>query len=205
MLHLSLKLNSKQPFIIACSGGVDSMAAVDFLHRGGKNFKVAYFNHRTLCSDHFLSRIEWWCKRNNRELLIGHLNSERPKGTSLEEHWRNERYAFLRSFKTPIITCHHLNDAMETWIFGSIHGKPKLIPIVNEDVIRPFLLNPKGAMIDWCKQHGLSWYEDPSNADTHFPRNRIRHNILPEYLKVNPGFVKVIKKKVLAQMKELGA
>ena len=180
------------------------MAAVDFFHRGGKNFKVAYFNHGTPLAPTMEDCVRKWCEANNREFLIGRIGLVRPQSLSLEEWYRNERYAFLRSFKTPIITAHHLNDTMETWVFGSIHGKPKLIPIVNEDVIRPFLLNPKKAMVDWCKSHNVAWVEDPSNKDMHFPRNRIRRTILPLYFKVNPGFDKVIRKKVLEQMKELG-
>ena len=62
-------------------------------------------------------------------------------------------------------------------------------------VFRPFLLNTKAQLTEWCVRHGVAWVEDLSNQDVHFPRNRIRNRILPECLEVNPGLLKVLKKK----------
>ena len=91
---------------------------------------------------------------------------------------------------------HHLNDQMENWIFTSAHGNPKLIPYSNKNIIRPFLLNLKSQMVDWCTNRQVPWLEDASNQDTKFMRNKIRKNILPQFLELNPGFDKVIRKKV---------
>lgn len=203
MLHQLIRLERDVPFILACSGGVDSMAVADFYRRGGRNFKVGYFNHGTLNANDMQSLVSKWAEQNSIEMLTGKISSDtKPANLSPEEYWRNERYAWLHSFKLPVVTCHHLNDVAETWLFGALHGRPKLIAqaVVGNGkwLYRPFLTNTKQDLIDWCIAHGLTWYEDMSNKDTRFPRNRIRHYILPEALRVNPGLLTVIKKKVLA-------
>ena len=96
----------------------------------------------------------------------------------------------------PVITCHHLNDAVETWIFTSLHGKPRLIPHSRDNFLRPFLLSKKEAMINWCHNKGVPYAEDPSNLDTSYMRNYIRHVLMPNALNVNPGLHKVVYKKL---------
>lgn len=197
MIKQLIKIDNKQHFYIACSGGVDSMAIADFYLRGGKNFSLAYFNHGTPQANKMQDLISSWGKNNNVPVVLGFLDSVRNKKESPEEFWRNARYKWLLSLSDPIVTCHHLNDVAETWIFSSLHGNPKLIPVKVGNVLRPFLLNEKKDLIDWCVQHNVQWIEDMSNKDVNFPRNRIRHNILPEALKINPGLFKVLRKKLL--------
>ena len=196
-IHQLFQVDRTTPFIVACSGGVDSMAVVDFYKRGGKNFKVAYFHHGTPQADLMRIHVKNWCDANRIEFLTDSIRSDilGRKGKSPEEYWRNERYGWLLSFGLPVVTAHHMNDVAETWIFSTLHGNPKLVQARNGLVYRPFLLNYKSYLEDWCKRHGVSWVEDSSNRDVHFPRNRIRHNILPECLGVNPGLLKMLRKK----------
>ncbi len=197
MIRQLINLPRDKKFIIACSGGVDSMAVVDFYRQGNKQFELAYFDHRTGNNIGAIPAIQTYASKYNINLHIGELSSTKPKELSIEEHWRNERYSFLRSFGLPIVTCHHLNDAAETWLMTSIHGQGRIIPPINDNVYRPFLLNTKQELIDWCLRHNVAWFEDESNQNVDYSRNRVRHNILPETLKINPGFLKVIKKKYL--------
>jgi len=184
--------------IVACSGGADSMAALSFLtNRTNRNVTVAYFNHGTLFGESSQSFIANYCKQHNLPLIIGKIAQSKSKEESWEEYWRNERYKFLHSFDLPVITAHNLNDQMENWLFTGFHGNSRLIPYQNKNVIRPFMLTPKLDLVEWCKSKNVPWLEDPSNLNTNFMRNKIRHDILPEVLKVNPGFDKVIFKKVL--------
>jgi len=199
MLKLLFNPDHTKHFYLACSGGVDSMAAADFFHRGKKNFTIAYFNHNTPQASSMEKFLQDWSWKYKVPFIVGRLNKEKPKDKSPEEFWRDERYKWLLSFGEPVITCHHLNDVAETWIFSSLHGKPKLIAPTNGLVSRPFLISTKEEMISWCKSHGVDWIEDASNNNVKYPRNRIRHNILPECLKVNPGLLKVLKKKIISE------
>jgi tRNA(Ile)-lysidine synthase len=209
MLHQLHNISRHCKFTLACSGGVDSMAVADFYSRGGKNFVLAYFDHGTGNVHDAMPVIRKFADRRGIEVVKGKIQSEKPKDLSPEEHWRNERYRWLISLERPIVTCHHLNDVAETWVFSALHGNPKLIQhqgVVssygkNEVIYRPFLTNTKRDLISWCTQHEVSFHEDASNEDFRYPRNFIRHKLMPGCLQVNPGLLKTLKKKILATVK----
>lgn len=208
MIHQVFNLPTNKKFIIACSGGVDSMAILDFYRRGNKFFEVAYFDHDTGNATHAIPVIKEYVEKHNLTLHIGKLTEKKPIGMSPEHHWRNQRYGWLSSFQLPVITAHHLQDLAETYLFHTMHGTPRLMSChveFNEgyliNIYRPFILTTKESLIDWCKSKNVNWYEDNSNTDITYPRNRIRHRILPEVLKVNPGFLKNVKKRFLADFK----
>jgi len=182
---------------VAVSGGSDSMAVLDFLSRSNRSLTALYFNHGTAFSEEAESFVKDYCKDNNICLEIGKVTRERACSESKEEYWRNERYAFFSNFlDKKIITCHHLDDAVETWLFTAIHGTPRLIPYSRDNFIRPFLATRKAALSSWCERKGVPYLEDPSNTDTAYMRNLIRHELMTSVMTVNPGIHKVIKKKV---------
>ena len=182
---------------VAFSGGIDSVAVVDFLLSGRKKVDLAFFHHGTETSALAFNFVTKFATERGLLLKVGRLLRDRLKEESLEEFWRNERHRFFATFDSPVITAHHLDDAIETWIFTSIHGESRLIPHTSGNVVHPFLITPKKEFISWCKRKNLKWIEDESNCDMRFMRNLIRHKIVPEALKVNPGLHKVIKKKYL--------
>lgn len=185
--------------VVAFSGGVDSVAITDFLLLGNKRkVSLAFFNHGTKASQEAEVFVKDFAKKRNLVLHLGTIGREKNHDESQEEYWRNERYSFLFGLNCPVVTGHHLDDAVETWLFNSIHGKPRVIPYKNKNVVRPFLVTPKLELSSWCERKGLAWVEDESNKDTSFMRNLIRQNIVPEALKVNPGLKKVVKKMYLS-------
>jgi tRNA(Ile)-lysidine synthase len=185
----------KETFAIACSGGYDSMAVAHFFIKGGRKPIILHVNHGT-GNDHAEMEVRNFCSVNKLELYLYKVNPDtKPKAESWEEFWRNERIKAFSTVDMPVITGHNLNDAMETWLFGAINGQPKLIPYNTNNIYRPFLLTPKEDLLAYAEKHNITWVEDRSNIDTKYARNRIRHNIIPEALKINPGFGKVIIKK----------
>ena len=182
---------------IAFSCGIDSVVISDFLLNGKRDATLAFFHHGTINSERAEEFVRNFAEDRRVPLKVGRINSEKSRGLSPEEFWRNERYAFLDSLGGPVVTGHHLGDAIETWIFTSLHGDSKLIPYSRGNVIRPFLITPKEEIRSWASRRNLSWIEDESNSDPRYMRNRIRMNIVPEALKVNPGLGTVIRKKYL--------
>jgi len=184
---------------VACSGGVDSMAVVDFLMKNHR-VKLLFFDHGTDTSknalDFIRERYEPSISLAGMVLEVNTIQRLKNKSESWEEYWREQRYSWFHSFGEVIITCHHLDDCMETWLFTSLHGEGKIIPYRNQNVIRPFRLNRKQVFVDWCRNKNVPWIEDSSNEDTRYMRNFIRHEIMPKTQYVNPGFAKVIAKKV---------
>jgi len=187
---------------IAFSGGIDSVVISDFLLNGKRDVQLAFFHHGTINSERAEEFVRKFADERRVPLRIGRINSEKSRGLSPEEFWRNERYSFLDSLGGPVITGHHLGDAIETWIFTSLHGESKLIPYSRGNVIRPFLVTPKEEIRSWASRRNLTWIEDESNGDPRYMRNRIRMHIVPEALKVNPGLGTVIRKKYLSAESE---
>ena len=184
--------------VIACSGGVDSMVATHFLLQGRRNVRLAYFNHDTSHSKQAQDFVENYANENNLDLFIGRVMGSKGK-RSMEEFWRDERYSFFDRIDTNfLITCHHLDDAVETWVMSAMHGRCKLIPYQrSQNIFRPFLMTSKKTIKDYAERKELSWVEDPSNVRTEYIRNHIRHSLMPGILKVNPGIRTMIRKKLI--------
>ena len=94
----------------------------------------------------------------------------------------------------PVITAHNLDDCVETYIWGCLHGTPKVIPKVRNNVLRPFLTTKKENLVSWCQRKNISWCEDTSNNDITYTRNYIRHHLLPHAQQVNPGLKTLVRK-----------
>ncbi len=203
---------------VAVSGGSDSMAALDFLTNNTSRRVIAlHFNHGTVHGSEAEEFVRTHCQKAKIPLVTGSLSRTIKKGESKEAFWRSERYGFFNSwlvdgrisfdqplsqshletfFKAPIITCHHLDDAVETWVFTSLNGKSRLIPHKRDQFIRPFLTTRKGDLDSWCERRNVPFIADPSNDDTSYMRNFIRHELIPKALHVNPGLHKVVRKKI---------
>ena len=185
---------------VACSGGVDSMVFTNFLLEGRRKVDLAYFNHDTPHSKHAEKFIREYAAKNKLLLTIGRVKGKREKNQSIEEFWRDERYKFLCSLGSPfVVTCHHLDDVVETWLFKCMHGNPGLIPYHRSpNIYRPFLMTEKREILSYAKRKDIDWVEDPSNRMTkNIMRNHIRHNLMPQVLKVNPGIRTMIRKKMI--------
>lgn len=186
--------NIPKNFGLACSGGVDSMVVLDFLLKGNHRPKILYFNHNTDHGNEAEEFVKKVCQEKDLELFIGRTDIKPTKNK--EKAWRDVRYQFLNSFDFPVITCHHLDDVIETYVFYMCRGYESLIPYSNKNIIRPFLLNEKKTFEVWANTKKVEFIQDESNFNTDFTRNQIRHNVIPELLKVHSGLKTVIKKKI---------
>ena len=184
---------------VALSGGVDSVAVADFLSRK-HDVSCAFFHHGTENSERAFRFVTEFCSDRALPLFVGYLTADKPKDTSQEEHWRNERYKFLESLNATVVTAHNLDDCVETYLYGSLHGQPKVIPHTRNNIVRPFLTTAKYEFVSWCERKGISWCEDTSNQDVKYMRNYIRHEIVPRAFQVNPGLDTVVRKIVESKL-----
>lgn len=190
---------------VAVSGGADSMAALDFLYNNGKrNVTILHFNHGSDHASEAEAFVRAYAKKRGIPLFLGGLTRDIRPRESKECFWRDQRYSFFEWFASteggnvPIITCHHLDDLVETWIFTSLHGTSRLIPRRRDNFVRPFLSTRKSELLAWCDKKNVPYVSDPSNLDTSHMRNYIRHILVPNALRVNPGLHKVLRKKIMS-------
>jgi tRNA(Ile)-lysidine synthase len=206
---------------VAVSGGADSMAALDFIRNNGKRDVLAlHFNHGTSHGKEAQAFVIAYCSENKIPLVTSSVLRDKHTTESHEEYWRNERYGFFGDYisahrsntsyynvghdelshfyysNTKIVTCHHLNDVVETWVFSSLHGNPMLIPYSRDNFIRPFLMTSKDSLVMWAEKKSVPYIYDPSNNDTKHMRNFVRKELIPKCLFVNPGIEKTIRKKI---------
>jgi tRNA(Ile)-lysidine synthase len=146
---------------VACSGGIDSLAIAHFLSRK-HNVTLVCVDHRTDASSAGIEAS----KQLRLPMIVEAITGACKARQSQEEYWRIERYKIFHSIDAPIITGHHLDDCVETWIWSSMHGEGKLIPYANKNVIRPFRLNRKSDFTEYAERNKLTWAEDSSNSDT---------------------------------------
>jgi tRNA(Ile)-lysidine synthase len=118
-----------------------------------------------------------------------------PPGDSVEANARYARYAALdavaRRLSADRIAVGHTADDQAETVLMRIMSRSRVrglagIPAVRGRIIRPLLGLRRAALQDVLKDAGLGWLDDPSNRDTRFLRNRVRHEVLPR-LASSPG------------------
>ncbi|MDD2566283.1 MAG: tRNA lysidine(34) synthetase TilS [Candidatus Gracilibacteria bacterium] len=199
-------IKEKDKLIIACSGGSDSMFLLSEIIKfhPKESTIVVHFNHqlRDIESNSDQIFVENFCKKNNLTLVVGTSNigelSVKNK-TGIEETARIERYKFLNKIKDKyeasyILTAHHLDDNIETFMFNLIRGTRLNgltgIEELSEDILRPLLHLTKNNILEKCTQEEIEFIYDSSNSDDNYLRNHIRLNIIPEFDKINPSYPK---------------
>lgn len=177
-------------YVVAVSGGVDSMVLLDLLRQKSKlELVVAHFDHG-IRPDSAEDRklVQRIAKHYDLPFVYaqGHLG---PKAS--EAIAREARYAFLRTVQEEqgakaIITAHHQDDMLETAIMNLLRGTGRrgLSSLKNrKDLVRPLLSWTKKGIREYAEEHDLVWAEDSTNDDERYLRNYIRHNILSRFTK----------------------
>jgi tRNA(Ile)-lysidine synthetase-like protein len=185
-------MNYKPMYIVAVSGGVDSVVLLHKLSSRISNdnpksprYVVAHFDHGIRSDSHkdadFVRELA-----DNYELEFV-LGEGRLGPNASEMEARDARYAFLRELKQAhkadkIITAHHQDDLLETMVLNIIRGTgPRgLSPMNSLDILRPLIHRSKKELIDYARDHKLKWREDSTNTDTKYLRNYVRLQIMPE-------------------------
>ncbi len=180
-------------WVVAVSGGVDSVVLLDLLHkqvpRMQQPFKliVAHFDHGVRPDSandrRFVQQLA-----SRYELPFVYEQVSLGSNAS-EANARKLRYEFLEKVRRStgaqgIITAHHEDDALETAIHNLLRGTGRrgMTALKNTAGIqRPLLHISKQRIKEYAKHNGLTWHEDSTNTDTKYLRNYIRHNLLSRF------------------------
>lgn len=178
----------KGRYVVAVSGGVDSVVLLDLLRKQTQlELVVAHFNHG-IRSDADVDEILVSKLATDYNLTFvserGQLGSDVSEAAA-----RTARYRFLHHVKESnkaraIITAHHEDDMLETAIINVLRGTGRrgLSSLGSDDVLlRPMLHIHKQAIYDYANKQKLSWHEDSTNQDEKYLRNYVRQNILAKF------------------------
>lgn len=175
-------------YVVAVSGGVDSMVLLDMLRRqAALELVVAHFDHG-IREDSAEDRKLVQAVAEAHGLQFVYEEGKLGPGVS-EAKAREARYRFLRKAlkgtdSAAIITAHHQDDVLETAIINILRGTGRkgLTSLGNQtDLLRPLLRVPKRDLIAYAKDQGLKWREDSTNRDEAYLRNYVRQRILPRF------------------------
>jgi tRNA(Ile)-lysidine synthetase-like protein len=193
----------RDPYVVAVSGGADSVFLVYRCRESDQALVMAHFNHRARGkeSDEDQRFVESLSRSLGIPLEVGVAigrgrapeSGKSAKGKVLESGFerkaREERHRYLRELKEKhgakrILMAHTADDQVETILMRILEGAGisglKGIPRRTEGGIeRPLLSTWRGDILRYLKQHKIPFRVDKSNLDTRFERNWVRHVLLP--------------------------
>lgn len=186
---MKVKLPSAGKYIVAVSGGVDSMSLLHWLvnqKKSGLELIVAHFNHGIRPDANLDEELVGKISHN---FGLTYLSEKVNLGAQASESLaRQKRYQFLdkvlkeqKAFA--VITAHNQDDVIETAIINIIRGcgRKGLTSLSNNSTrLRPMLTVPKSQILVYAQKNHINWREDTTNNDIRYLRNYIRLNIVPK-------------------------
>lgn len=171
-------------YILAVSGGVDSVALLDMFTKklNPDNIVVAHFDHgiRGQESKSDALFVEKLSQKYRVKCEIGHGNLTKDAS---EDEARQKRYEFLRAtaanHKGSIMTAHHQDDLIETIAINLTRGTGwrGLAVFGDTTISRPLLNVRKSELYAYALTHNLEWVEDETNQTDAYLRNRLRRRV----------------------------
>ncbi len=191
-------------FILACSGGRDSMVLAHGMIQLARRWKLtihlAYVHHglRSEADDESAfvrTHAEAWGMPFH-ELRIDLSAAVMREGGSLQDLARRLRYDALEVLRASldavaILTAHHADDHTETILAHLLRGAGVrgMIGIRERrgHIVRPLLPVDGSALQKWAEMHEVQWMHDRSNDSDAYRRNALRHHVLPPLRLLYPG------------------
>ena len=182
--------------LVAVSGGPDSTALLLAMRELGFDIAAAHFDHDLQPgSDKVAVSVGTLCARLGVELVTERRASPMPRG-SVQAGARDLRYEFLERARARVVAdvvalAHTADDRVEGAVLHLMRGcgLPGLrgMPTRRGAYIRPLLGVWRREVVEFLEQRGVTAHADPANADLHYARARVRHEILPALERDRPG------------------
>jgi tRNA(Ile)-lysidine synthase len=211
LLHRNLLPKNKR-LLVAVSGGQDSLCLIklliDLQSKWGWNLAIIHCDHRW--------RTDSQANANYVENLantweIPYYQKTADVISKTEADARKWRYEVLGEIAINynfnyVVTGHTASDRAETLLYNLIRGsgsdglgslpwqRPLFetgdikgeSPISNLLLVRPLLEITRSQTLAFCHEQNLTIWEDSTNKDLHYNRNRIRAEIIPLLRQFNP-------------------
>ena len=203
--NLSIYFPANCKFIIAVSGGVDSIVLVDLFAKMNIDFVIAHCNFKLRGeeSERDENFVRALSVKHSKEIFVKQFDTNKyaaENKLSIQVAARELRYSWFKEIQNSkfkiqntsssipnsyLITAHHCNDNIETVLFNffrgtGIQGLTGISAFDKErKMVRPLLPFKKEAILQYAKTNDLSYVEDSSNASNKYTRNSFRNQIIP--------------------------
>jgi len=188
--------------LIGLSGGVDSVVLLHLLHQLAPRFSwqlSALHVHHGISpnADAWVDFCTGLCASHAIPLHIERVDIAPLREHGIEAAARKLRHAaFAEQSCDFVALAHHADDQAETLLLQLLRGAgvrgASAMPVLSlpkwpllagragpPNLLRPLLHCSRQEILDYAAAHQLQWIEDESNADDSYPRNFLRHRILP--------------------------
>ena len=188
---------------MAVSGGPDSIVLLDALHREGFSVVVAHcnFHLRGEASDADAAFVRSlaakyqvpYCQADFDTIAIAE-----ERKISIEMAARDLRYEWFEQMADEhdcalIAVAHNADDVVETFFLNLTRGSGLQglsgMAELRGRVVRPLLRVSRKQIMEYIAEYQLQYRIDATNQETIYTRNKIRHNILPQFEEINPSFL----------------
>ncbi|MBA2745058.1 MAG: tRNA lysidine(34) synthetase TilS, partial [Flavisolibacter sp.] len=197
------KVPRNSRFLVAVSGGVDSVVLAKLCKISAFDFSIVHcnFNLRGDESSRDAAFVEQLAATYQVPYFSESFDTSgyvAEHKLSLQEAARNLRYQFFKETAVAqnfhyTLLAHHAGDNAETLMMHFFRGTglkgltgiPEIVK-TEQQLLRPMLQFRKEAIVSYAQEQQLEWVEDQSNASTKYTRNFFRHEVLPLVKKVYP-------------------
>jgi tRNA(Ile)-lysidine synthase len=192
-LRVFFKANQASTYLVATSGGKDSMLLCELMRMLALPFEIMHLNYRLRGkeSDEDAAFLEAYCKKYNLpfHLKCIELSAElQHQHKNLQAEARRIRYEFFQTVQqnqpnSLICTAHHADDQIETFWLQLFRGAGMkglaAMQTGQKGVLRPLLNFEQKTLQTISTALQLRWREDSSNNALKYRRNLWRHALLP--------------------------
>ena len=184
------------PVAVGLSGGADSLALMAALVAEGHDVLA-------LCVDHGLQdgsrtqaeRAAEQARKLGARARVLNVEAGATSQKSMEAAARVARYRALAAACADegleVAVAHTADDQAETLLLGALRGRvagmSERSEVEGARVVRPLLHVRRADTEGTCAELGLSAWQDPQNADTHFRRVALRREVIPQLSRIIGG------------------
>tara|TARA_Y100000994_G_scaffold74338_1_gene61130 strand:- start:2878 stop:4203 length:1326 start_codon:yes stop_codon:yes gene_type:complete len=195
-------VSQSNSLLLAISGGVDSIVMLDIIHKLKEKYNIisniflVFINYKLNENSNSREKICLKLSKKYGYPLI--LKKSYLSSKNFESNARNERYRYFSKILLNkdidfVLTAHHKDDQIETLLMKYYDNSDWISYLGIRDkynqIIRPMLDIQKDEILYYAQDNKLLWIDDPSNKDINFRRNKMRHIILPDIYRNNPGLI----------------
>ncbi len=211
-LHQRLALLPKaKRYLVGFSGGLDSQVLLHAITELELKIPIlaVHINHSIQDeSDQWQADCESTAKGLKVDFFSQKVDGMNPRGESPEAWARTKRYEAFTSMMIAgdiLLLAHHQDDQIETFFLQLLRGSgPSGLAAMSSEMAfaegfigRPLLLDIGREDLEaYAQMNGLQWVEDPSNQDSRYDRNYLRHQVLPLLKQRWPSYTKNISRSI---------
>lgn len=192
-IHSAGLLEIGKHYLLAISGGIDSVALAHLLREGGISFSFIHCNFQLRGAEseedeQFIRNLGARLQVDVKIKRFDTLPYKKSFGVSTQMAARELRYAWFAELVQAghgeaVLVAHHAGDQVETILLNLLRGTgiEGIYGMAEhrEEIIRPLLPFTREEIAAFVAAQDLTWREDSSNEKSDYKRNYLRNEVLP--------------------------